>query len=51
MSEKTKPEIDFIEGPAPEELVITDIIVGDGAEALPGAQVDVHYVGVDFETG
>jgi peptidylprolyl isomerase len=47
----TKPEIDFIEGPAPAELVITDITVGDGAEATPGAQVTVHYVGVDFETG
>ncbi|MCX8527318.1 MAG: FKBP-type peptidyl-prolyl cis-trans isomerase [Candidatus Nanopelagicales bacterium] len=45
-----KPEIEFIEGPAPEELVITDLIVGDGAEATPGAQVEVHYVGVDFET-
>lgn len=47
----TKPEIDFIEGPAPTELVITDIIVGEGAEAVPGGQVEVHYVGVDFETG
>ncbi len=46
-----KPEIEFIEGPAPIELVITDLIVGDGAEATPGARVDVHYVGVDFETG
>ena len=51
MSDKTKPEIDFIEGPAPTELVITDLEVGDGAEATPGATVDVHYVGVDFETG
>ncbi len=47
----SKPEIEFIEGPAPEELVITDIIIGEGAEATPGARVDVHYVGVDFETG
>jgi peptidylprolyl isomerase len=47
----SKPEIDFIEGPAPVELVITDIIVGDGAEAVPGGRVEVHYVGVDFETG
>jgi peptidylprolyl isomerase len=47
----SKPEIDFIEGPAPDELVITDIIVGDGAEAVPGGQVEVHYLGVDFETG
>ena len=47
----SKPEIDFIEGPAPEELVITDIVVGDGAEAVAGGRVEVHYVGVDFETG
>lgn len=51
MTDKTKPEIDFIEGPAPTELVITDLEVGDGAEAAPGATVDVHYVGVDFESG
>jgi peptidylprolyl isomerase len=51
MSDKTKPEIEFIEGPAPTELVITDLEVGDGVEATPGANVDVHYVGVDFETG
>ena len=46
-----KPDIDFIEGPAPTELVITDVVVGDGAEAVPGGRVEVHYVGVDFETG
>lgn len=51
MTDKTKPEIDFLEGPAPTELVITDLEVGTGAEATPGATVDVHYVGVDFETG
>ena len=47
----SKPEIDFIEGPAPTELVITDVIEGTGAEAQAGGQVEVHYVGVDFETG
>jgi peptidylprolyl isomerase len=51
MSDMTKPEIDFIEGPPPTELVITDLVVGDGAEATPGARVKVHYVGVDFENG
>lgn len=51
MTDRTKPEIDFLEGPTPTELVITDLIVGDGAEATEGARVDVHYVGVDFETG
>ena len=33
---QTKPEIDFIEGPPPTDLVITDIVVGEGAEAVPG---------------
>lgn len=51
MTQLSKPEIDFFEGPAPTELVITDLVVGDGAEATPGATVDVHYVGVEFETG
>ncbi|WP_324287710.1 FKBP-type peptidyl-prolyl cis-trans isomerase [Microcella daejeonensis] len=51
MTNLSKPEIDFFEGPAPQELVITDLVVGDGAEATPGATVDVHYVGVEFETG
>jgi peptidylprolyl isomerase len=48
---KTKPEIDFYDGEAPTDLVIKDIEVGEGAEATPGATVDVHYVGVDLETG
>jgi peptidylprolyl isomerase len=47
----SKPEIDFPEGPAPTELVIEDIVVGDGAEATPGATVEVHYLGVEYETG
>jgi peptidylprolyl isomerase len=46
-----KPEIDFPGGEPPTELQITDLVVGDGAEATPGAQVLVHYVGVDFESG
>ncbi len=51
MSQNTKPEIDFFDGPAPADLVITDLVVGTGAEAQPGSTVDVHYVGVEFETG
>ena len=46
-----KPEIDFPEGPPPEHLEITDITVGSGAEAGPGDQVRVHYVGVSWSTG
>lgn len=46
-----KPEIDFQEGPAPTELVIEDITIGTGSVANPGDTVNVHYVGVDFESG
>ncbi|MFJ8442034.1 FKBP-type peptidyl-prolyl cis-trans isomerase [Kitasatospora griseola] len=47
----TKPEIDFPGGDAPTELQIRDIVVGDGAEAKAGANVEVHYVGVTFASG
>lgn len=47
----SKPEIDFPEGPAPEVLVIEDIIIGEGPAATPGAKVEVHYLGVEYETG
>lgn len=50
-SKLTKPEIDAPMAPAPAELEIVDMVVGDGAEALPGSTVDVHYVGVEYETG
>jgi peptidylprolyl isomerase len=45
------PEFDFPEGPAPTELVIQDIVVGEGDEAAPGQKVTVHYAGVEYETG
>jgi peptidylprolyl isomerase len=46
-----RPEIDFPEGDPPADLEITDISVGDGAEAQPGSTVSVHYVGVAHSTG
>ena len=46
-----KPEVERPEGPAPTELDILDIVVGTGDEAVPGARVTVHYVGVEYETG
>ena len=45
-----KPVIEPATEPAPQDLVIEDIVVGDGAEAQPGGFVEVHYVGVDYET-
>ena len=47
----TKPEIDFPGGDAPRELQITDLVVGDGAAAVAGARVQVHYLGVEFDSG
>ena len=48
---RQKPEIEPQLGPEPSSLVHEDLIVGDGDEASPGAVVEVHYVGVDRETG
>jgi len=46
-----RPQIDKPEGDIPFELVIDDIVVGDGAEATSGHTVSVHYAGVAFRTG
>ncbi len=46
-----KPEVDFYEGETPTELVVIDLIDGEGAEAKAGDQVRVHYVGVAHSTG
>jgi peptidylprolyl isomerase len=46
-----KPEIDFPEGPAPTDLVIEDIVEGTGEEAKTASTVNVHYLGVEYETG
>jgi peptidylprolyl isomerase len=46
-----KPEIEFPDGPAPDQLVVTDLEVGEGTEAPAGATVTVHYVGVEFDSG
>lgn len=47
----TKPEIDAPIEPAPTELTASDQWEGSGDEAQPGAVVEVHYLGVDYETG
>lgn len=46
-----KPEIDFPDGPAPTDLEVTDLTVGEGTEATVGSNVSVHYVGVAFSSG
>ena len=46
-----RPQIPKPEGDVPFDLVIEDLVVGDGAEATSGTKVSVHYVGVAFSTG
>lgn len=46
-----KPEVDFYDGPPPSDLEVTDLTVGDGAEAASGSTVSVHYVGVALSSG
>ena len=47
----TKPVIEVPSDPPPTELEIEDIVEGDGDEAAQGDQVEVQYVGVDYDTG
>jgi peptidylprolyl isomerase len=51
MEGMTKPTIDYERGVPPTQLQIDDLLVGEGAEAQPGDTVEVHYVGVEYETG
>ncbi|MGA2124077.1 MAG: FKBP-type peptidyl-prolyl cis-trans isomerase [Acidimicrobiales bacterium] len=46
-----KPLVEPHLGTPPDDLVIDDIIVGDGIEAVPGKHVVVHYVGVGATSG
>ncbi len=46
-----KPEVDPHLGPEPTDLEVTDLSVGQGAEAQPGSTVSVHYVGIAHSTG
>jgi peptidylprolyl isomerase len=46
-----KPEIDVPDKEAPAELVVADLVEGDGDEATAGASVTTHYVGVSWSNG
>jgi peptidylprolyl isomerase len=45
-----KPDVTIPAGDPPTELVLEDLTVGDGAEAVAGTNVEVHYVGVAWST-
>ena len=51
MSTDQKPEITIPDSDPPADLVIEDLVDGDGAEAGPGMVVTVDYAGVAWSTG
>jgi peptidylprolyl isomerase len=44
----TKPTITLPGGPPPEDLVVVDIVEGDGVQVPGGATVTTHYVGISW---
>ena len=51
MHASEKPEITVPDGPPSYQLELEDLTVGDGEEATSGRIVEVHYVGVSWQTG
>jgi peptidylprolyl isomerase len=51
MATDTKPTVTIPDGPPPGDLLIEDIEIGEGAEAVAGLPVNVHYVGVSWSNG
>jgi peptidylprolyl isomerase len=51
VKELQRPEIKKPEGDIPFDLIVEDLVVGNGDEATAGSKVTVHYVGVAFSTG
>lgn len=48
---KTKPKVTVPKGAPPKQLVTNDLEEGTGAEAKPGDEITVQYVGVNYKTG
>jgi len=47
-----KPQVEVPSDQAPSyQLEIEDLVTGEGEEATPGQIVEVHYVGVSWQTG
>lgn len=47
----SKPTVTIPDTEPPTDLLIEDLTVGDGTEAVSGAVVTVNYVGVAWSTG
>jgi peptidylprolyl isomerase len=47
----SRPDVEPPTGPAPDDLVIEDLVTGEGQEAKAGDLVSAHYVGVTHDGG
>ena len=47
----TKPTVTIPQTEAPSQLIIDEIVIGNGEEAVKGKNVSVHYVGVAWSNG
>jgi len=48
---RSKPELDFPGEEEPSDLLVEDLIEGDGEQAQAGHTVRAHYAGWTFSTG
>ena len=51
MSTNEKPSVEIPADDPPDDLLIEDLTLGDGDEAVAGRNVMVHYVGVAWSNG
>ncbi len=51
MTNLDRPEVEPMMEPAPKELALQATLAADGPDPPLGATVEVHYLGVDYETG
>lgn len=52
MERGSKPVVEVPVGQDPSyQLELEDLVLGEGEEAVPGAIVEVHYVGVSWRSG
>lgn len=45
----SKPTITLPDGPPPQDLLVVDLVEGDGVQVPAGATVTTHYVGVSWK--
>ena len=51
MAATSKPDVTIPDTEPPAELIIEEIEIGEGDEAVAGQNVEVHYVGVAWSNG